>query len=82
MEKKKDIIEVLHEKDLPTLLEEYEKIEDFQNHKIFCKFCDELITLENIYGIYINKDNLEFLCSKDVCYNQSLMIEEEEDKDV
>lgn len=78
MEKKKDIIEVLHEKDLPTLLEVYKKNKDFQNQKIFCKFCNEPITLENIYGIYINKETLEFLCNKDFCYNKSLFIEEED----
>lgn len=76
MEKKKDIIEVLHEKDLPTLLGEYGKIKDFNNQKINCKFCDDTITLENIYGVYINRDNLEFLCNKDLCYNKSLLIKE------
>lgn len=79
MEKKKDIIEVLHEKDLPTLLEEYEKIKDFHNQKIMCKFCDETITLENLYGLYINKDTLEFLCNKDLCYNKNLLIKEEDE---
>ncbi len=79
MEKKRDIIEVLHENDLPNLLVEFEMIKDFQNQNILCKFCNEPITLENIYGIYINKETLEFLCNKDLCYNKSLLIEEEKE---
>ena len=79
MEKKKDIIEVLHEKDLPNLLEEYGKFKDFQNQNIFCSSCNEPITLENIYGIYVNKESLDFLCNKDLCYNRSSLIEEEEE---
>ncbi len=78
MEKKKDIIEVLHEKDLPTLLEEYDKLKDFNSQNIKCKFCDRTITLENVYGLYLNKDTLDLFCNKDLCYNKSLLIKEED----
>ena len=72
-EKSKDIIEVLHEKDLQEFLIELNKFEDFQNGMILCKFCKEKISKENIYGIFLVSGKSEFICDKKLCHEKYLL---------
>lgn len=74
----RDIIEVLHEKDLKQLLEELGKYNDFENDRLLCKFCKESVSMNNIYGIFIIENDIELVCDNDLCYNKYL-IEEGED---
>lgn len=77
MEKKKDVIEVLHEKDLKNFLMELNKYNEFENKKIFCRFCREPITYENIYGIFLINGETEFICDKESCYAKFLIYNED-----
>lgn len=68
----RDIIEVLHEKDLKQLLEELGKYNDFENDRLLCKFCKESVSMNNIYGIFIIENDIELVCDNDLCYNKYL----------
>ena len=81
MEKKKDIIEALHEKDLKAFLLELEKFDDFQNGLILCKICNELISKKNIYGIYLIQGESEFICDKESCYEKYLLTQKGENNE-
>jgi len=69
----RDIIEVLHEKDLKQFLEELGKYNDFENDRLLCKFCKESVSMNNIYGIFIIENDIELVCDNDMCYNKYLI---------
>ena len=73
MNGKRDIIEVLHERDLKELLEELGKYEDFENNKLLCKFCKDSVSLNNIYGVFLIENGIELVCDKDLCYRKYLI---------
>ena len=77
MNEKKDTIEVLHEKDLGQFLKELEIYDDFINKKIMCKYCNNSITNENLCGIFLLGEEIEFICNKKLCYNKFLQLKEE-----
>lgn len=66
----KDIIDVLHEKDLKSFLEDIGKYNEFINNKIQCIFCNDPVNYNNIYGFFFKGDEIEFICTKEICYNE------------
>ena len=41
--------------------------DDFLKGNIKCPFCDEVITMENLYSFFLETDKLKMVCSKDNC---------------
>lgn len=68
-----DTIEVMHERDLKNLLEEFGKYNDFKNNKLLCRFCKNSISMNNIYGILITESDIEFFCDDEFCYKKYLI---------
>ena len=67
MDKENKEIKAVHERDLDTLLSKISKKEDFYIGKIKCKFCEEIISKENLYSLYSELGSINFICSKPQC---------------
>ena len=78
MSKEKDIIEAIHMEDLKELLLNFELLDEFQNSKISCKYCSNIINSNNICAIIINEGNLDFICNNDDCFDKLTEHEKEE----
>lgn len=60
-------IQTIYDEDLPKLLTDFGLKEDFDNGKIKCDFCDDIITLENFFGIFSDGERIKFSCKKESC---------------
>ena len=80
--KKKESIDVLHVRDLNALLEEYGLYEKFEANKLLCRYCNIPVSMNNIYGIFINDKSVEFLCERELCYENYLLKREEDEENV
>jgi len=78
MKIKKDIIDVLHEKDLKAFLEDIGKYNEFINNKIQCMYCNDSVNYNNIFGFSLKREKIEFVCSKESCYNKYRIFNGEE----
>jgi hypothetical protein len=65
-------ISAVHEKDLKELLSSLNLLEEVNEGHIHCKFCDTVITLENLQCIYPKGDEIVFCCDKIGCFEQAL----------
>lgn len=81
MVKNKDIIDVIHEKDLKEFIKNIGLYEDFKNNDIKCKFCQKLISKDSICAILINEGNVDFICNYESCYDK-LLIHQKGEKSV
>jgi len=70
MVKNKDIIDVIHEKDLEEFLTNTSLYEDFKKEKINCRYCEKTIYQHNICGIFINMGEIKFICNDESCYEK------------
>lgn len=52
--------------DFITFLKQSDLYSKFQEGKLLCSFCNEPITLENIFAV-INNDGIKFCCNKSNC---------------
>lgn len=60
-------IQGIYDADLPKLLADLGLKEDFDDGKIKCDFCGEIITLENFFGIFSDGEKIKFSCNKEIC---------------
>ena len=60
-------IQGVYDDDLPGLLVELDLKEDFDNSKIKCAFCGDVITMKNFFGIHSDGKDIKFYCNKEVC---------------
>jgi hypothetical protein len=67
LEKKE--IEALHKHDLDEFLNNISLLDDINNKKIHCVFCNEIINKNNIGAIYTKDKEIFFSCSKLECLN-------------
>lgn len=67
MEDKKENIDSVHEDDLEVFLKKIGLLEEFLDNKIKCKFCDDLVTKENVYSILPQSGSFHLVCNKPEC---------------
>ena len=60
-------IQAIYDEDLPKLLTGLGLKEDFDNGKIKCEFCGDIITLENFFSIFSDGEKIKFSCKKEDC---------------
>lgn len=68
--KKKRIIKLLYDDNVEDYLQSIGYLSQIINGKIQCKYCGEEITIENLEAIYPSEDDIEFICSRDLCLTQ------------
>jgi len=69
MKSKKDI-EAIHKHDLRAMLQNLGLLENFDNQKIKCQFCNDTIQENNFGAIYTQDKKIMFSCSKLECFNK------------
>lgn len=73
----KENLKTIHEKDFKAYLKKIKVLDLVENGKAKCKFCDEIITLKNIYSLFPESGQVRFVCEKSACIRQfSLHIRE------
>ena len=69
--KDKKEIEAIYNQDLPKLLKNLGIADAFNDGKIYCMYCGEVITLENIGAILTLKGEVNFCCSDLLCLSNT-----------
>ena len=67
---KEEIIQTVHDQDLEKLLTKLGLLEKLQNNLLRCAFCNTVITLDNLQGIFKEKEEIKLICDKPSCYKQ------------
>lgn len=67
MDQDKNQIKAILEKDLKEVLKKIGLDENFDNKRITCKFCKDIITIDNIHSILPESGAYHFICSKPEC---------------
>ncbi len=60
-------INVIIDDDLIEFLKAEKLYQDFIDKKILCYHCNDVITNENIFSLFLNDDKIQFCCIKAVC---------------
>lgn len=63
----KEKIQAVHDEDLQSLLESLNVLTKIRQGEIRCKFCDEVITLNNLHAIFPQSGSIKFVCDKIPC---------------
>ena len=75
-------IKTVHERDLDRLLVKLKIKEDFDNGKLTCKFCKNIINRENLYSFLSEAGVVHLICDKPDCVSSMLMYVEEKKKKI
>jgi hypothetical protein len=63
-------LKAVHTTDLSGIFEKLGLSENFNQGKIICNFCHDVITLENIGSLKKLSGEIIFTCNKSTCYNE------------
>jgi hypothetical protein len=63
----KEIIKAVHDDKLEQFLKSINVYDSVINNKAKCKFCSELISMENLYTIFPESGAIKFACDKPAC---------------
>lgn len=63
-------LKAVHTTDLSNILQKLKMSEQFNQGKILCTICNDVITLENIGSLKKISGNIVFTCNKSTCYNE------------
>lgn len=80
MYQNKKELNAVHEKDLETLLEKVNLKADFIDRKLKCKFCGEIVDINNIYSVLPQAGMFNLICDKPDCITLLLQYMEERKK--
>jgi hypothetical protein len=53
--------------DLEGVLKEIGVYSDFINRKKKCKFCKEIVSMDNLHSIFKESGDIKFICDKPIC---------------
>lgn len=67
MNKVYEEISTVHERDFKRLLDHFGIYESFIKGSFKCKFCKEIITLENLHSVLPESGMVNFICCKPPC---------------
>jgi hypothetical protein len=63
-------IKAIHEEDLCGLLKSLQIYDDIEHGKFTCMCCDEVITLDNIWGLVRKDGAIQVICSNPECISK------------
>ena len=65
-----DTLKVVHDSELLALLEKLRIKQDIEDQKIKCKFCKEIITLDNLHSLFSESKEIKIVCDSSECIKQ------------
>lgn len=66
----KEILKAVHDYDLEQLLQNLDLLEKIRNNQLKCKFCKNVVTLENLHSIFPQSGNIQMVCDNPDCIRQ------------
>ncbi len=66
----KELLKTIHETELKNYLKKLDVLNDVQNGLIKCKFCSDVIKLDNIHAIFPESGQVKFVCDKPSCIKE------------
>ena len=63
-------ISVVHDEDLPSLITSMGLDDDIHNGRSQCEFCEEIINIDNLWGILIKEGRIQLICSNSDCLSE------------
>lgn len=73
MEKEKINLKVVHDSELTGLLSKLGKLDDLQSGKLKCKFCRQVISLDNIHSLFPESGQVNLVCDQPDCVKNLLI---------
>jgi len=70
MEKHYQDMGAVHADDLTRLLSKVGLLKQFENGRLKCKFCGDVVVLDNIYSVIKDAGSYKVVCDKAECVNQ------------
>ena len=67
-------IKAVHVADLADMLAGHGQLEDFENGRLACAVCSDMITLDNVGSLRFIDGKLVFACGKMSCYDEVVRI--------
>ena len=65
-------IPAIHDDDLAKILEKHGLAEKLKSGELHCTYCNEIITIENLYAIFWKNDLPNFVCDSPDCINKAM----------
>ena len=66
----KDSILAVHDKDLEDILDGLGILNKLKSGKLKCKFCKNIITLENLHSIFPQSRSIKLVCDNPNCIKE------------
>ena len=64
-------IPAIHDDDLLKLLEKHGLIDKINKEEIHCVYCNEIISFDNLYGIFWKNNLPNFVCDSSECITKA-----------
>lgn len=65
--KKKEKIKLVNDSDLEQYLSSLGLLENIRKRKIHCRFCDQVVTMDNLQVLFPCEDKICVICNKKKC---------------
>lgn len=65
--RKTEKIKVINDSDLEHYLQSLGILEDVRNKKIHCKFCGQVVTLDNLQVLFPHENKINIICNRKKC---------------
>ena len=65
--RKTEKIKIINDSDLEDYLQSLGILEDIKNKKIHCKFCGQVVTLDNLQALFPDEDKIYIICNRKKC---------------
>ena len=66
----KNILKAVHDDDLEGVLKGLGILGDFNNQRLKCAFCGDLITWDNLHSLFPDSGAIKCACSKPACVKE------------
>lgn len=73
-------IKSIHDSDLEDVLKKVNIWEDVNASKVKCRFCDKVITLDNLYAFFAQGQKICVVCNEPTCVQELSKILDSEDR--
>lgn len=67
MSKDRETMKAIHDKKFNQFLRSIDVYDEIKNGEHNCKFCNQLITFDNIYTIFPEAGKIKFVCDRTDC---------------
>lgn len=66
----KELLKTIHESELESYLKKLNVLSVVQNGSAKCKFCNDVIRLDNLHVIFPESGQVKFVCDKPICIKE------------